>query len=116
MDMYNDLLEFEGFRRLPPVRIPGTVRRKVKSDIPEVGDGLKTLDPVGMIMKARFKGCTGCRSCQRKCPEGALTVLGEKGNFEVNVRSDLCLGTSCQACEFNCPEKVYVFKDLQVSI
>lgn len=114
MDMYNDMLEYEGLKRLPPIKVPGTVIRKVRSDIPDVGEGLKTLDPVGRIMKARFKGCTGCRKCQRKCPEDALTVLGEKGDFEVNVRSDLCLGTACQACEFNCPEKVYVFKDLQI--
>ncbi len=113
-DMYNTLLESSGFPSLPDIKKPKICKRIVKSDIPEIGAGLHTLEKVGMIMKNKFKGCIGCKKCERGCPEKALTVLGEKGDFEINVRSDLCLGTACQACEFNCPEKVYVFKELQV--
>ena len=115
MDMYNEMMMASGFPSLPEVVAPKICKRMVKSDIPEVGAGLHTLEQVGMIMKGSFEGCTGCRKCQRGCPEKALTVYDrENGVHEINVRSDLCLGTACQACMFNCPEKVYRFTDLQV--
>ena len=115
MDMYNEMMMASGFPSLPDVVAPKICKRMVKSDIPDVGAGLHTLEQVGMIMKGSFEGCTGCRKCQRGCPEKALTVCDrENGTHEINVRSDLCLGTACQACVFNCPEKVYRFTDLQV--
>ena len=115
MDMYNTMMEASGFPSLPDIVRPKVCKRIVKSDIPDVGLGIHTLDPVGMIMKGKYKGCTGCRKCQRGCPEKALTVADcDDGTFEISVRSDLCLGTACQACEFNCSEKVYSFKGLQV--
>ena len=115
MDMYNELMMASGFPALPEVVPPKICKRIVKSDIPDVGEGLKTLEQVGMIMKGKFPGCTGCKKCQRGCPEKALTVYDQDdGTHEINIRSDLCLGTACQACEFNCPEKVYKFVDLQV--
>jgi len=113
-DMYNTMMEASGFPPLPDIVAPKVCKRIVKSDIPDVGLGIHTLDPVGMIMKGVFDGCTGCRKCQRGCPEKALTVNDRDSIHEISVRSDLCLGTACQACEFNCPEKVYSFKDLQV--
>ena len=115
MDMYNQMMVAGGFPELPDIVRPKKFERIVKSDIPEVGAGIHTLDPVGMIMKGKFAGCTGCRKCQRKCPEKALSVLDcPDGTFEINVRSDLCLGTACQACNYNCSEKVYTFNKLEV--
>lgn len=114
MDMYNDMMEMGGFPRLPEIVKPTVCKRMVKSDIPDMGAGLHTLEKVGMIMKAKFPGCTGCKKCERQCPEQALTVKKlPDGSNEINVRSDLCLGTACQGCEFHCTEKVYVFKDLK---
>lgn len=114
-DMYNELMVASGFPPLPEIVHPKICKRIVKSDIPEVGAGIHTLDPVGMIMTGIFDGCTGCRKCQRGCPEKALTVTDTSdGAHMINVRSDLCLGTACKACEFNCPEKVYSFTDLEV--
>ena len=77
---------------------------------------MKTLEEVGLILKGSFDGCTGCKKCQRGCPERALTVLEKGDTFEINVRSDLCLGTACQACELNCTEKVYTFSQLRSEI
>ena len=115
MDMYNLMMESSGFPKLPDIVPPKICKRIVKSDIPDIGAGLHTLEQVGMIMKGKFTGCTGCKKCQRGCPEKALTVYDQTdGSHEINIRSDLCLGTACQACEFNCPEKVYKFTDLQV--
>ena len=104
-DMYNELMVASGFPSLPEIVHPKICKRIVKSDIPEVGAGIHTLDPVGMIMTGVFDGC----------PEKALTVTDTPdGAHMINVRSDLCLGTACKACEFNCPEKVYSFTDLKV--
>ena len=115
IDMYNTMMEASGFPPLPDIVKPKVCKRIVKSDIPDVGAGIHTLDPVGMTMKGKFAGCTGCRKCQRKCPEKALSVLDcPDGTYEINVRSDLCLGTACQACNFNCSEKVYAFNQLEV--
>lgn len=116
MDLYNELMQASGFPELPDIVPAKVCKRLVKSDIPEVGKGLHTLEKVGMVMKAVFDGCTGCRKCQRQCPEKALTVVDlPDGRHEINVRSDLCLGTACQACEFHCTEKVYSFTALQVA-
>lgn len=115
MEMYNTLMEASGFPKLPDIVPPNICKRIAKSDIPDVGAGVHTLEKVGMIMKGKFDGCTGCRKCQHGCPEKALTVYDQNDNSHViNIRSDLCLGTACQACEFNCPEKVYKFIDLRV--
>ena len=116
-DMYNEMLQYEGIASLPDIRVPKKSVRTVKSDIPDMGSGLRTLEIVGMKMHGRFKGCTGCKKCEKGCPERALTVskLGDK-KFEICVRSDLCLGTACKACEMNCPEKVYSFIGLEVGV
>jgi methylamine methyltransferase corrinoid activation protein len=114
MDMYNQMMVQAGFPPLPDIVAPKIVKRMVKSDIPDVGAGIHTLEQVGMIMKGSFPGCNGCKTCQRKCPEQALTVVKKDGKPEINVRSDLCLGTACQACVYNCPQKVYRFTDLKV--
>jgi len=84
----------------------------VKSDIPEIGRGFYSLEEVGMKMYGNFPGCSGCGKCEKQCPENALTL--NKKTKEICVRSDLCLGTACKACEMNCPLKVYHFKDLQI--
>jgi len=110
MDMYNDLIGMHGLAPLPEIKIPSKVVRTVKSDIPEIGRGFYSLEEVGMIMYGKFPGCTGCKKCERGCPEKALTV---RDGPEIRVRSDLCLGTACRACEMNCPEKVYRFTDLE---
>ncbi len=115
MDMYNDMMEMEGLGRMPDLVPPKKVVRIVKSDIPDVGATVHSMDVVGIILAGSFDGCTGCKSCQRKCPERALTVLDlPDGRHEINVRSDLCLGTACRQCEMmNCPEKVYRFDMLK---
>jgi len=113
MEMYNEMIQMSGIPSLPEIKIPSKVVRVVKSDIPDIGKGYYSLENVGMKMHANFSGCTGCRKCEKGCPEQALTVSKTK---EICVRSDLCLGTACKACEMNCPEKVFKFTDLKVSL
>ncbi len=115
MEMYNDMMEMEGLGRMPDLVPPKKVVRIVKSDIPDVGAAVHSMDVVGITLAGVFNGCTGCKSCQRKCPERALEVVDlPDGRHEINVRSDLCLGTACRQCEMlNCPEKVYRFSELK---
>ncbi|MCL1904552.1 MAG: methylamine methyltransferase corrinoid protein reductive activase [Methanomassiliicoccaceae archaeon] len=113
MEMYNELIQMSDIAVLPEIKVPSKVVRVVKSDIPEIGRGFYSLEEVGMKMYGKFEGCTGCRKCEKGCPENALTVM--KGP-EICVRSDLCLGTACKACEMNCPERVYRFTGLEVSL
>jgi len=116
-EMYNEMLQYEGIPSLPDIRVPKKAVRLVKSDIPDMGSGLQTLETVGMKMYGRFNGCTGCKKCEKGCPEKALSVSKlEQKRFQICVRSDLCLGTACKACEMNCPEKVYSFTGLKVSM
>ena len=114
MQMYNDMLKGYGIPVLPELKVPSKVVRTVKSDIPEIGRSYHTLEVVGMKMYGNFKGCNGCGKCEKMCPEKALTL--NKESKEICVRSDLCLGTACKACELNCPLKVYHFKDLEIRI
>ena len=114
MQMYNDMLKGYGIPPLPEIKVPSKVIRVVKSDIPEIGRGFYSLEEVGMKMYGNFKGCNGCGKCSKMCPEKALTQ--DKKTKEICVRSDLCLGTACKACEMNCPLKVYHFKDLEIRI
>jgi methylamine methyltransferase corrinoid protein reductive activase len=113
MEMYNDMIQMHGIAMLPEIKVPSKVVRVVKSDIPEIGRGFYSLEEVGMKMYGNFKGCTGCKKCEKGCPEKALTVSKDKG---ISIRSDLCLGTACKACEMNCPEKVFKFVSLEVRI
>jgi methylamine methyltransferase corrinoid protein reductive activase len=110
MESFNMMMEMQGYGVMPDIVPPKKVVRIVKSDIPDIGSGLHTMEQVGIMLEGAFEGCTGCKKCERECPEKALTVIDGPA---INVRSDLCLGTACQACERGCPEKVYRFEALR---
>ena len=110
MENFNMMMEMQGLGTMPEIVPPKKIVRIVKSDIPDVGSGVHSMEQVGIILEGKFEGCTGCKKCERGCPERALTVLDGPA---INIRSDLCLGTACQACEMNCPEKVYHFDMLK---
>ena len=109
-ETYNTFMEMQGLGSMPDIVVPKKVVRVVKSDIPETAGKVHSMEEVGIILEGKFDGCTGCKKCQKGCPEKALTVSENK---VIRIRSDLCLGTACQACEMNCPEKVYQFASLK---
>lgn len=58
-----------------------------------------------------FSTCTGCGKCARLCPAGAIEIVNEKAQVDLNK----CWG--CSICEINCPTKsltpkVAIFDDL----
>lgn len=116
-DAYNEMLKFTGLMPLPAQVRPKETIRMVDRDIPEVGDkGLRILDYVGVYLVGRFDECTGCKKCEKECPECALKVE-EVGNkeFRVKVATDLCLGTACKHCERICPKQTFEFSDLKIT-
>lgn len=115
MEMFNMMMEMDGLGTMPELVPPKKVVRIVKSDIPDVGASVHSMDVVGVTLTGSFDGCIGCRKCEKGCPERALTVNDLPGDrYEIDVRSDLCLGTACRKCEImNCPQKVYRFRELR---
>lgn len=54
----------------------------------------------GKITKTNCKnGCIGCKMCEKKCPNGAITVK----DFHASIDYDKC--TSCGECAAVCPVK-----------
>jgi methylamine methyltransferase corrinoid activation protein len=116
MEMFNKYLVDGGYRPLPPIKRPKETIRIVSSDIPILGHrGLKVLDQVGVYLIGNFEGCTGCKSCEKRCPERALKVqeVG-KNDYRIRVETEHCLGTACKNCESACPVKCYNFSQLKV--
>ena len=113
MENYNDNLAISGIQPLPKVKGIPTVHRIVERDIPVFGDkGLKILHDIGTELIGNFEGCTGCKKCEKECPEKALTVSKDK---MITVKTKNCLGTACYRCQMKCPEKVYKFDQLRLA-
>ena len=113
MEMYNKNNAAAGIQELPKPRGAPEVHRVVARDIPDLGDrGLTILHDIGTELRGHMEGCTGCRKCQRECPEKALTVTDDK---EIVVKTKDCLGTACYRCQFVCPEKVYKYDRLKLT-
>jgi len=113
MEMYNKNNAMVGIQELPKAKGMPKVHRMVERDIPDLGDrGLFILHDIGTELRAKMDGCTGCRKCERECPEHALSVTDDK---EIVVKTKNCLGTACYRCQFSCPEKVYKYDSLKLT-
>ncbi|HEY3421180.1 MAG TPA: methylamine methyltransferase corrinoid protein reductive activase [Methanomassiliicoccales archaeon] len=116
IELYNRLIKKEGLRPLPEITPPKRTLRLVNGDIPVIGDkGLKILEHIGVYLVGNFIDCRGCGKCERGCPEQALKLVPQgRLEFDIEVETDLCLGTACRRCEQICPQKAFRFSDLRI--
>jgi len=50
--------------------------------------------------------CIGCHQCLKFCPEGALSIIKEKGKY-IHIDRNKC--ANCGLCVQNCPTKALSF-------
>ncbi|NMA64822.1 MAG: methylamine methyltransferase corrinoid protein reductive activase [Clostridiaceae bacterium] len=113
MFTYNENLEMSGRQTIPRPRGVPKVTRISERDIADLGErGLYILNDLGTDLIGKMEGCTGCKSCERECPEHALIVAKDK---TIIVKTKNCLGTACYRCQYVCPEKVMKFDTLRLA-
>ncbi len=61
-----------------------------------------THSPLGVVV-IDPESCTGCGSCARMCPTGALAFEGEQEQVVLSFDAGLCVG--CGYCVARCPEQ-----------
>jgi methylamine methyltransferase corrinoid protein reductive activase len=113
LDQYNKFLKKFG---LPPLKeaagVPEIIKT-VEKDIPELGTmGLTIVSDIGEQKTTVFENCIGCEACVEECPESALDMQEEDGDFSIDINLALCNGLACRRCEKACQEKVFVLKKL----
>ena len=115
LDNYDKMMESRDLRPLPKITPPRETLRIVSGDIPVIGaNGLRILEHVGVYLTGSFVGCTNCGLCESDCPEQALKLIPRNGEeSEIQIATDLCLGTACKKCEQACPSEIYRFRDLK---
>jgi len=113
LDQYHKFLEKFG---LPPLKETAAIPEVIKTvdkDIPELGImGLTIISDIGEKKKIVFEGCIGCDACVEECPENALYMKEEEGDFSITMDLARCNGLACRRCEKVCQEKVFLQKKL----
>ncbi len=113
LDQYHQFLKKFG---LPPLKEAASISKvikTVKKDIPELGTmGLTIVSDIGEQKTTVFEDCTGCNACVEECPERALHMQEEEGDFSIAINLALCNGFACGRCEKACQEKVFYLKKL----
>jgi methylamine methyltransferase corrinoid protein reductive activase len=99
---------------LPPLKETGMIPEVIKTvqkDIPELGiKGLEIISDIGENKTVAFEGCIGCEACIEECPENALYMEKEEGDFSIIMDLARCNGLACRRCEKACQEKVFLQK------
>lgn len=115
MSSYNDMLDIYSLPHLPMEISEPQVERKMKRDIPDLGDfGMAVLENPGTLITKELIGCVRCDKCIEVCPEKALTIDESGANPTAVIRSDLCDGAACKRCELSCPSHAMSLKNMGV--
>ncbi len=115
MSSYNDMLDIYNLPHLPMEISEPQVERKMKRDIPELGDfGMAVLENPGTLITKELIGCVRCDKCIEVCPEKALVIDESGTNPTAVIRSDLCDGAACKRCELSCPSHAMSLKNMGV--
>lgn len=105
---YQKFLKKYGLPPLAEVTTKPQVIKTVEKDIPDLGVmGLKIISDIGHQKAFVFDGCMGDGSCIDECPESALHMKEQGGEFEITIDLALCNGVACKRCERACNEKVF---------
>jgi methylamine methyltransferase corrinoid activation protein len=101
----------------PEQRVEPKVHKIVVRDIADFGPkGLHIMEHAGIVLSANFKGCVGCKVCEKSCLPNALRIEENDGQYLVKVSSEGCTGHACMKCELNCPERVFRYDELEYAI
>ena len=115
MSSYNDMLDIYSLPHLPMEISEPQVERKMKRDIPDLGDfGMAVLENPGTLITKELIGCVRCDKCIEVCPEKALIIDESGANPTAVIRSDLCDGAACKRCELSCPSHAMSLKNMGV--
>ncbi len=113
MNQYQQFLKKFGLPPLKAAAATPEIIKTVKKDIPDLGVmGLTIISDIGEQKKIVFEGCIGCDACVQECPENALYMEEEKGDFSITMDLARCNGLACRRCEKACQEKVFLQKKM----
>jgi len=105
---YQKFLKKYGLPPLEEVSAIPEVIKTVEKDIPDLGlMGLKIIPDIGQRKTVFFEDCLGDGACIEECPENALEMEEQDGNFGITINLALCDGVACMRCERACSEKVF---------
>ena len=108
LKQYQKFLKRYGLPSLKEVAAIPQVIKTVEKDIPDLGVmGLKIIPDIGQRKTIYFDECIGDGACIDDCPENALEMEEQDGNFGITINLALCDGVACMRCERACSEKVF---------
>jgi ferredoxin len=109
--MFQKYLKKKGLPSLgDPIDNP-VIEKRVKKDIPVLGDeGMHLLERTGTFM-SMVVNCPECRKCVKVCPNDAITIDEEKRT--IIIATDVCEGVHCQRCLKACPPDKFNWKTLK---
>jgi len=116
LKQYQKFLKKYGLPALKEVTSIPRVIKTVEKDIPDLGVmGLVIIPDIGQRKTVFFDGCLGDEACVQECPENALGILEQHGDFGITINLALCDGVACRRCERICNEKCFSLLDLVIS-
>lgn len=108
LKQYQKFLKKYNLPPLTEVTRPPQVIKTVEKDIPDLGKmGLEIISNIGHRKNMIFDGCLGDEACVLECPEKALTMEEENGEFRITIDLAQCDGVACRRCERACKDKVF---------
>jgi len=116
LKQYQKFLKKYGLPALKEVTSIPRVIKTVEKDIPDLGImGLAIIPDIGQRKTVFFDGCLGDEACVQECPENALEILEQHGDFGITINLALCDGVACRRCERICNEKCFSLLDLVIA-
>ncbi|MFK5952540.1 MAG: methylamine methyltransferase corrinoid protein reductive activase [Desulfobacterium sp.] len=116
LKQYQKFLKKYGLPALKEVTGIPRVIKTVEKDIPDLGVmGLVIIPDIGQRKTVFFDGCLGDDACVQECPENALEILEQHGDFGITINLALCDGVACRRCERICSEKCFSLLDLVIA-